>query len=152
MVRSAITNYAKRGMPRDTSTRPHGYDPDECKAWIRANIRKKGGDQYGLPDEIEEEPDLDSAQAQELYRRERALKTKAERELRDLKLAEERGELVRADEVEKTWSAALVRLRGRLLRLPAELAAPAFGCATELEVEEHLRAGVRAALEELADG
>lgn len=131
---STWADLVRAGLPRSPRGRGYTYDEDELAAWF-----------------AERDDDPVDADVQELYRRERAKKTKAERELRELKLAEERGELVRSDQVTKTWSEHIVRARARLLRLPAELAAPAFAASTELEVEELLRAGVRAALEELAD-
>lgn len=136
--RKIWSRWVNDGLPR--RQRPHSngyeYDLDEIKAWLDSR-------QTALTDA----QDFDA-----MLLEERARKTAAERELRELKLAEERGELVRAADVNRTWGEAAVRIRACLMRLPAECAAEVYGCASEREVEERLLAAVRAALEELADG
>lgn len=109
-VRSTSTwaLWVDRGMPRTPRGRGFTYDPDAIAKWLAANPQPTvGGD----------------IATEELYKRERALKTAAQRELEELKLAEERGELLRRDEVEANQREAVTYTRARLLDLPASLAA-----------------------------
>ena len=55
--------------------------------------------------------------------RERIRKERALASLRELELAQTRGELVRASEVAQTWNNAVVRLREAVLAIPARVAA-----------------------------
>jgi phage terminase Nu1 subunit (DNA packaging protein) len=54
--------------------------------------------------------------------RERTRKEAALASLRELQLAEARGELVKASEVARTWNNAVVRLRNAVLSIPARVA------------------------------
>lgn len=144
-VGSAATwqKWVDQGLPRVPRGRGYSYDADEIRAWLEANPQPgHGGDREDL--------DLDAGEAQDLYRRERALKTAAERELRELNLARERGELVRAADVHAEWTRAALAIRARFAELGATLAAPLAEATTEQEAEEIVDGAIRAALDELA--
>lgn len=127
--------YLREGLPRTPRGRGFTYDAAALDAW---KADRDGDDD--IPQDYKE-----------MFTRARAEKTAAEAQLRELKLAEERGELVRAADVKATWASETVRARGRMLQVPAEVAAACFAAESEREVEEILRAAIRAGLKELAD-
>ena len=135
--------WVDRGLPRSPRGRGYSYDPDEIRAGLEANPQPgHGGDRYDMDDA---DGDLDATEAQDLYRRERALKTAAERELRELKLAEERGELVRSSEVDAEWRRAALLIRTQVMQV-ADKVAPYVTS----EVEDRIRQECRNVLATLA--
>jgi len=146
-VRSRATwaKWVKGGLPRRPQGRGFSYDEDEVRAWLDETGTKlgtQGGDTTGGMFE----------DTQALYEKERALKTAAERELRELKLAEERGELVRAADVEAEWARAATLIRSRVMEIAPKVLQSVLAAEGPLETEAAIRAGCRQALEALADG
>ncbi|ACA16368.1 hypothetical protein M446_1891 [Methylobacterium sp. 4-46] len=73
------------------------------------------------------------------YVTERARLTAARADLAGLELAQLRGELVPADDIEATWGAAVGAMRSRLLALPAKTAPRVVTMRTAAEVATLIR-------------
>ena len=80
---------------------------------------------------------------------ERARLARAQAEAVEMKNAALRGELVRAEEVERTWSDVLRQVRARILAVPSRVRQALDLDATEVDT---LDRELRAALEELGHG
>ena len=82
---------------------------------------------------------------------ERARLTKLQADKCDLELMEARGEVIRAEDVARTWADLVIAARSRLLAIPTSLT-PAVMAADKLNtVTELLRDSIEDALNELAD-
>jgi hypothetical protein len=78
---------------------------------------------------------------------ERVRKERALASLRELQLAEIEGRLLRADQVEQFWSAAIVKIRAAVLAVPSKCA---LKFADPRQTETIIRAECEAALRSLA--
>ncbi len=76
--------------------------------------------------------------------------TKAQADLAELELSEERGELVRMSSVSGAWESHVARCRARLLSLPTKASPQVVGCSSLAEVKAVLDGFVEEALLELA--
>ena len=74
----------------------------------------------------------------------------AQAELKEIELAEQRGELHRASVVQKIWSERNVNIRAKLLSIPTKISPELVG-QDLLTIQAKLKAAVYEALEELAD-
>ncbi len=81
----------------------------------------------------------------------RAKLLKAQSARQELKLRQERGELVDARAVERTWQKMVVTCRAKLLALPTKLAPQVVSCSSMAEVHKLLEDAIHEALTELAD-
>lgn len=70
---------------------------------------------------------------------------KAERELRKLE-----GDLVPADQIQKTWTNLVMNFRAQILSLPTKLAVELGSCETAAEREALIKKGLYRALDELS--
>ena len=73
-------------------------------------------------------------------------------ELKELELAERKGELVAADEAEKQMGSMILNAKSKLLALPGKLAPQLAGLHNAGIVESLIRAEIYAVLNELASG
>lgn len=135
-----VTRYRRRGMPMDSV--------DAALAWKRMHVRPRiGGDQaggsapHGPPTPpANDEPDSGG------YWASRARREQAEADLAELKLAEQRGELVRTADVRASHARRLASLRESLLQIPPRLAAVLAAEADQAKVHDALAAEIHAAL------
>jgi phage terminase Nu1 subunit (DNA packaging protein) len=81
---------------------------------------------------------------------ERARLDKARADLAELELVTRRGELVPVAEVAATWSARVVRAKGRLLALPARLSPEMVRVSSQRDAERLIRAAILDALRALS--
>ncbi len=85
------------------------------------------------------------------YDKSRARKVAAEADLAETKLAEMRGELVRASDVAKAWEGTLGAMKAKMISIPSK-AAPIVASESEASIcQETLELLVNEALEELAN-
>src|SRR3990172_8633713 len=104
VTRRTVFNLEKIGMPK---IGPGRYDLNACEKWYSDYSAKEG-----LPPEV-------------AVQRARWIRAKADRE--EIQLARDRGELVRVDEVSRTWERLVSACRSSLLLLPSRLPPPAVG-------------------------
>ena len=76
----------------------------------------------------------------------------ADAELREIRLAQERSQLLDAEQVTLAWSEIITAAKGRLLALPQRLAFELIGISDPGDIERRIRAGITDALEDLARG
>jgi hypothetical protein len=81
---------------------------------------------------------------------ERAALAKVQRERIELELAEQRGEIVRVEDVLNTWAGHINTTKTALLGLPARIAGQIAGPGKRAEVEAVLRAEIKETLTELS--
>ncbi|MFE8032268.1 hypothetical protein [Thiohalocapsa marina] len=81
---------------------------------------------------------------------ERARLDRARADLAELALAQKRGELLAASDVEENWTSMVLNARSKLLALPSKLAHELAGTRDPAEVASRLKTAVYQALEELA--
>ena len=72
--------------------------------------------------------------------------------MREIEVAERRGELLEADEVAKTWEGLIATAKGRLLALPTRIAHDLLDQTEVRDVERILKGAIHEVLEELAGG
>lgn len=128
-----------------------------------AEIKSDSGGESGSSGKIEavsegEQPDSSSMTKDDWFlvqAEENAKLTKAKRELAELELAEEEGQLHRTEDLVKVWGDAIMGCRQRILAIPVK-AAPAialkFGLSDVATIEGILRELCDEALSELARG
>ncbi len=120
-----LTELKKRGIARHV-----GRDAWDLEATVNAYVTHLRGVASGRGGE---------AQVLALTA-ERARLAKAQADAQELKNAQARGELIRADEAERAWSEFLRQLRARLLALPARLRADGvLDAASSAAVDRALR-------------
>lgn len=116
---SWVTRYKAKGLPT--------HSVEAAQAWRRDNVRPrmKPGPAAGAAGgaRVPDAPSRDGADGEGGYWKSRARREEAEAELAELKLAEQRGELVRAADVRSTYAKLAAGLRESLLQIPARLAA-----------------------------
>ena len=82
---------------------------------------------------------------------ERARLTKLQADKADLELMETRGEVIRAEDVARTWADLVIAARSRLLAIPTSLTPGILAADSQNAVTELLRDAIEDALNELAD-
>jgi phage terminase Nu1 subunit (DNA packaging protein) len=87
---------------------------------------------------------------QETHHAARTRRERAEADLAELKLAEQRGEVIRTAAVRATWAASLASARDRLLTVPDRCAAVLAAEGNPQRVHELLTKEIHAAMSELA--
>jgi hypothetical protein len=119
---------------------------------IAADVKPAGegsrGPTYWLKDLIAALYGRDDLNATE----EKAKLDKVKREREELKLAQDRKELLPASEVEEDWSKQVMNVRARLLALPGKLAPQAAVESDPVEVEKVAKELIYEALTELSEG
>ncbi len=76
--------------------------------------------------------------------------TNAEAELRELELAEQRGDVIRKSDVSKAWADNVINCKSKLLSIPTKIAPELVG--QELRnIQQKLKGAIYEALKELAD-
>jgi phage terminase Nu1 subunit (DNA packaging protein) len=121
-----------------TRTQHGGYDPAAVGGWLRARIAADFGvSQDGQVFNFESE---------------RARKMKHDADLAEMEAAEKRGELIRADAVQRQWTDILASVRAKLLALPTKLASRTAPPDRLTVVEAEARKIVHEALTEMSDG
>ena len=101
----AIGGYVSRGMPKGKA----GYDVEECREWIAANVRDN------KEQKAEKNPRAESQKNWE------ALKVKEEALTKQLKRKQLRGRLVDRAKVEQGLSELCLRIKHRLEQIPDEM-------------------------------
>ena len=86
------------------------------------------------------------------FEAERARKMKHDADVAEMESGVMRGELIRAEDVERTWAGIIASARTRILALPPELAMLVAAPDKRVEVQAIAQRIVDAALTELADG
>jgi hypothetical protein len=117
-------------------------DPVAADAqWARNTRPRAGSEPAAAP--LTAAPDRDGEDDGNGYWASKARRESAEADLAELKLAEQRGQLVRADEVRAAHAKRLAGLREALLQIPARLAAvmaaenSQAACHDKLQAEIH---------------
>ncbi len=129
-----LTNLKQRGIAKHL-----GHNTWDLEATVRAYVEHLRGIASGRGGE-------DQVLA---LTAERARLAKAQADAQELKNAQARGELIRAEDAEREWSDFLRQLRARLLALPARLRADG---ALDREASAALDRALRDALAELGGG
>lgn len=86
------------------------------------------------------------------FEAERARKMKHDADVAEMEAGVMRGELIRAEDVERAWAGIIASARTRILALPPELAMMTAAPDRRVEVQAIAQRIVDAALTELADG
>lgn len=137
--RQAIHDLVKRGIlePDENGL----IDLDLAKHALARKTRPSGKTAAAL------EP---SAGQEETHHAARTRRERAEADLAELKLAEQRGEVIRTAAVRATWAARLASARDRLLTVPDRCAAVLAAESSPQRVHELLTKEIHAAMIELA--
>jgi hypothetical protein len=128
-------------------------DRDVAKALMAKRIRRR----MNAPrDDVQTPPALIDADCIDLdrvsYEEARRRREKAEAELAELKLAEQRGLLVRADDIKASLSRQIASLRESLLQLPPRLVPVLSADPDPARMHQVLHAEIVAALTQITEG
>lgn len=108
-----------------------------------ANLRVPRGD---ASDGGDDEPDVED------YYTVKARRERAEADLAELKLAEQRGELVRVADVRAAWAKRASALRESILQVPSRLSPVLAAKADQAECHDILQTELHAVLSQLTEG
>jgi hypothetical protein len=138
LTRQRVAQLVKEGLPREKRGE---YDPVKCMLWyiryLQAQVSRLS------PNVASQGGELDSE------RKERIGLLRAERELKELELARERGEYMALDDVEKTMTDLVVVTRARILTV-ANRVAPQLVGESQAVIEAKLDRALKDALTALA--
>lgn len=95
--------------------------------------------------------DLDSDNDKARLLKAQADRAEYEAELARLKVEEQAGQLIPAEQVAAAWGKLVSTVKARLLNIPSAVAPELFTLASALEMEAHVRAAISSALTELAE-
>ena len=139
---SVVTRDKARGMPVDSL--------QAAQDWRRLNVRPRIKANDGPP-----APPPPSAPAPEAgegdYWASRSRREKAEADMAELKLAEQLGQLVRADAVRSAWAKRTAGLREALLQIPSRLSAVLAAETSQARCHDALQDELHAVLQQLVD-
>ncbi len=125
-----------------------GFDVDKVKAALARSADlsqpRQAGRDPAVPDELGA-----SGSAYEIFNRARAAKELAIAKERQLDLRKRQGELLEAEDVERTWSNATTRMVSRLLLVPDKLAPRVAAMGDVLEIRALIDGEIRAAIRAL---
>ena len=133
---ASIAVYKAEGAPVRKSKR--GYRIDPVRKWIKENRKQNPGRRASKGNKSKEVL-TDYA---ELYEKERALKTKAERERAELRQKIEAGEYIPLSEVKERDRARIAAVTSGLKTLPRRIAQECEGLTAnqiEIKLREHFR-------------
>lgn len=144
---NTIYLYKRKGAPIQAG--PRGYDVEEVRNWVQTHVRRKInspllGEVEATPENLERREQAQNFDA--LYLKERALKTKAQREREELRHKIESGEYIPLEEVKKRDTARISVVKTGLLTLPRRLAQELTGLTTN-QIEVVLKQRFRELLE-----
>lgn len=128
-----VTRWKARGMPT--------HSVAAATAWRAQHVRARAGGAEAAP--VPGTPDYQSA---------RARREAADAAMSELRLAEQRGELVRADAVRQSLASMLTGLRESLLQIPARLSAVLAAETSQARVHELIETEIHTALQSIAQG
>lgn len=124
-------------MPREGDRNSRKYDTADCISWYVTNRAR------GASASADENGDLPSTEESDRrWRRARA-------RLKEVELREERGQLIRFEEVKELVLEVATRIRSRLLNLPGRRIHELVAATDEAEVQRIRDEAVREVLEEL---
>lgn len=129
---SLVSRYKGQGMPLDSVASARG--------WIAENIR---------PDP--RTPFVEAPVVFDDYQASRARREAAEAALAELKLAEQRGDLVRAADVRAAYAKRAAGLREALLQIPMRLAAVLAAESDQARCHDQLQAELHAVLAQVTE-
>lgn len=138
---SLVSRYKARGMPLASV--------QAARAWLAANVQPDPRSPFAGGGGATSSCDDDAGDADGYvpdYRHSRARREAAEASLAQLKLAEQRGELVRAEDVRASWARQIAALREALLQLPARVVPLLVADPQAAAMDEVLRAEIVQAL------
>ena len=142
---AAVTKALKTGRIKEL---PDGtIDPDEADAMWEANSKTSVATPQTSAARPKTQAATDARQAD--YHEERALHEAAKRELAELRLAEERGELVRRASLRRAIFDAAREVRNRLLSIPARVAPLVAGESDIVACQKLIGDEIQEALEDL---
>lgn len=110
------------------------YLPEAIAYWKNINGRKS---------------DLSLEEERAKLAREQTYKTRVEKQLKSIELAEKKKTVVAAKDVERVWSSLITAFRAKILSIPSSCASALLSFKNEAEAENFLRDKVTEALEEL---
>ena len=149
---TSLVYYKRKGAPIDKTKR--GYNVEAVTEWMRTRLRRKAD----APIRRQERPagngnaeDVadEGLDPDELYIRERALKTQAQREREQLKYEIESGNYIPLEEVKKRDIERIATVKTGLMALPRRLAQELMGLNAN-QIEVMLKTRFRELLERFA--
>jgi phage terminase Nu1 subunit (DNA packaging protein) len=138
LTRRRIEQLVEEGMPRAGRGQ---YDLEACVKWYVASLQERANGALG--------PDGIAGRASWDYERTRVMR--ADAELKEMEVAERRGELVSVARVGEMWDEAFGRLRARMLASIGKTAPRAVGLKSVRRANKVLEEIVREALEAAAE-
>ena len=144
---SFVTRYKAKGMPTGSV--------EAAQEWVRKNVRPRikpsaATDSGGrVPDTAPHGKSDDAGSDDNTYWISRARREQAEAELAELKLAEQRGELLRIADVRSAYAKRAAGLREALLQIPMRLAAVLAAENDQARVHDRLQSELHAVLEQM---
>jgi hypothetical protein len=138
---SVVTRDKARGMPVDSL--------QAAQDWRRLNVRPriKMGD--GPPSAPSAPPPPAAEGGEGDYWQSRSRREKAEADMAELKLAEQLGQLVRADAVRSAWAKRTAGMREALLQIPSRLSAVLAAESSQARCHDALQQELHAVLQQL---
>ena len=144
--RSCVAKYLKQGMPVREDGR---LDKDAVLAWVAANVQQRISSENKGANRARRLTTSRTRKATSIeLAEERARLVKAQADAAEFKLARERGEYVKAADVERQWSEDYRAVQGHLLGLPSKIGAQLGLDRRQISLIDDL---VRDALNEAAD-
>ena len=137
-VKNSVVNDLVRKSIIQERSDGTGIDIDEARLDYIAHLRSVAGNKSGNP-----VADLNLS-------KERARKAKEEADRLEMANAQTRGELLARGDVDAAVTAAVARVRAKMLSVPTKVAAEAMIASTPAEAEAIIRAAVCESLAELA--
>jgi phage terminase Nu1 subunit (DNA packaging protein) len=138
LTRQRVAQLVKEGLPREKRGE---YDPVKCMLWyiryLQAQVSRLSPNVDALGGELDSE------------RKERIGLLRAERELKELELARERGEFIALNDVEKLYTDLVVMTKTRILAVPSRVAPELVG-EPRTVIEARLERALKDALRVLA--
>ena len=136
-----IRGYASKGMPHTKGgpAGPAAFSAEECQAWIRANVAKRGGRKKAAPAQP-----ADHAMAAAKLRKELALAERYE-----MMVAREKGDLVSGTEVQEEWNRRIGQAKEALMSIPPSVAPRIVGLTSPAEIDQIIVQQIRDVCSEL---
>ena len=147
---SVVTRDKAKGMPV--------HDVDQARAWRRANVRPRlnatppAAESRRHAPERAETPGAAESEGAPDYWDSRSRRELAEAELAELKLAEQRGELVRIADIRAQLGKRLAATREALMQIPARISPVVAADNDQASIHDLLRDEIQAVLQQLSQG